>query len=92
MFSKGVLAALQVVPSSVEKKTPLSAVPARGFAPEMLKAPTVESERPLFAAIQLVPLFVERKTPRLSVPAKIFPPMRGERLPSAPEVPLVCTH
>jgi hypothetical protein len=85
-------AAVQVVPSSVEKNTSPSNVPVKGFAPAAEKAETPESVSPLFAATQLVPLFVERKTPRLSVPEKIFLPLTAKCLLSPLEVPLVCTH
>ena len=65
----------QLVPLSVETKTPAPPAPAKIF--ELLAARDKMSldGSPDFAAVQVVPLFVETYTPPLTVPAKMFEPL-----------------
>lgn len=67
------LAAVQLAPLSVERKTPALAVPANKFGPETTSAATEVFGKQLLAADQLVPLLVERKMPPV-VPASKFAP------------------
>jgi hypothetical protein len=72
---KPVLAALQLVPLLVERKTP-APVPGKRLMPETARARTSVVVKPVLAAFQLVPLLVEMKTmPREpEIPAKRFVP------------------
>jgi hypothetical protein len=59
----------------MEKKTPLSGVPAKRFVPKEARTSTLVFVKPVLVAVQLVPLLVERKTPPPQVPAKRLVPL-----------------
>src|SRR5438128_1042494 len=88
---KPLLAALQLVPLSVERKT-LSQVPAKRFVPETAREKMDLFGKPLLAARQLVPLSVERKTLPPSLPANRFEPETAKAVIFPPKGPFVCTH
>ena len=83
MFVKPVLAAVQLVPLLVERKTPPPEVPAKIFVSETASAKTEVFVKPVLAAVQLVPLLVDRKTPP-KVPAKRFVPETAKEITGPP--------
>jgi len=85
LFVKAVC--VQLVPVSVERKTP-PPVPAKRFVPETARQPTFFVKA---VCVQLVPVSVERKTPQ-PVPAKRFVPETAKQLILPKYGPLACTH
>jgi len=67
------LATVQLVPLSVDRKTPLR-VPTRRFPPEAAISWTERLVKPVFTAVQVLPLLLERKTPPPIVATKTFVP------------------
>src|ERR1035441_4174768 len=66
-YGKPLFTAAQLVPVSVERKTPLSFVPAKRSVPLVARHEN-GFQLPLSASAQLVPLLVERKTLLFSLP------------------------
>ena len=60
VFVKRSLTGVQLVPSSVERNTPPSWVPAKRFVPLRARAVTLLSVKPVLTDLQFVPLSVER--------------------------------
>jgi hypothetical protein len=96
VFVNPALTAVQLVPSFVERNTPLS-VPAKRVPPIVARARTEVLVSPALTAVHIAPLFVERKTP--SPPAKriVSPPppeviLIAKHRMFPPQGPFVCTH
>ena len=68
------LTCVQLLPLSVERKTP-SPVPAKTLLPLTVRTAILRFVKPLLTAFQDAPLSVERYTPLLAVPAKMFMPL-----------------
>src|SRR5258708_271782 len=88
------VAAVQVRPSSVERNTTASLVPANRVAPLamrewMLKSPTVRREGCVVAAVQVRPPSVERKTLESVAANRVVPLLVSAQQvpePGSPEV------
>lgn len=66
-----------IISDSALLQMPPPQVPTKRFVPEIVRALTERSVKPVLTGDQLSPLFVDRKTPPPQVPAKRFAPCKA---------------
>ena len=82
----------QVLPSSLERKTPWFVVPAWRYRDSAVNAQTLAPESPALDFVQVAPPLVERNIPTPKSPANIVPPFSVKEETNPPNGPRVGTH